>query len=77
MGAGIKGMYNDLKRQPFVDEKQNASISALAAEVGKLKEDNERVKNEQTRMGGKLIYLEAIIPDKNQFVIKGAPNKSN
>lgn len=70
MGAGIREIYNDLKKQPYVDERQNMSILSLVSDLGKIKSDNENIKNELTLQGGKIIYLEAILPDKNQFKIK-------
>ncbi len=70
MGAGIRGMYNDLKNQPIINERQDTKIANAVSEIDKLKAQVGSISNEQIRQGGKLIYLEAIMPDKNQFKIK-------
>lgn len=70
VGSGMRKMYNAQLMQPKIDEVQTAAIINIISDVKELKAATEQIRNEQTRMGGKLIYLEAILPDKNQFKIK-------
>lgn len=63
-------IYNAILLQPKIDETQTAAILNIIADIKDLKGQTEFIKNEQTRQAGKIIYLEAIMPDKNQFKIK-------
>jgi len=63
-------IYNALLLQPKIDETQTAAIINIIADIKELKASHEFIRNEQTRLGGKIIYLEAIMPDKNQFKVK-------
>lgn len=70
VGKNQVKMYDALLLQPQVDQTQTTEINRLAIDIKNLQAADEGIKNEQTRMGGKLIYLEAILPDPNQFKIK-------
>lgn len=63
-------VYNATLLQPKTDQQQTTAIVGLIGELKELRSDVNVIKNEQTRQGGKIIYLEAIMPDRNQFKIK-------
>lgn len=63
VGTGVYKLYDQLNKQPGIDEKQNTAIVTLITEN---KEQETDIKNH----GERLIKLEAILPDKNQFKIK-------
>lgn len=63
-------VYNATLLQPRTDQQQTSAIVNIISEMKELKSDVAEIKNEQTRQGGKIIYLEAIMPDKNQFKVK-------
>lgn len=63
-------MYNAWILQPKINEQQTAAILNIISDIKDIRVETSAIKNEQTRMGGKIIYLEAIMPDKNQFKIR-------
>jgi len=70
VGTGQVKMYNAILLQPKIDEKQTLDISNIAGDVKELKSATADMKNQQTVLGGKVFFLEAMLPDKNQFKIK-------
>jgi len=63
-------MYNAWVMQPKINEQQTAAIVNIIQDIKELRAATDGVKNEQTKFAGRLIYLEAIMPDKNQFKVK-------
>lgn len=62
-GSGFKAAYDQLHKQPMIDAAQDVQISAMGGTV-KVISDN------FSTLGNRISYLEAILPDKQQFKIK-------
>lgn len=69
VGNGQVKMYNAIQMQPKIDEVQTNSINILVSDLKELKADHEKTKNDQTRLGGRVSLLEALLPDPKQFKI--------